>query len=836
MNDVKDIIDAQIQGYYDISGIATMEDTTDYSGSNTPSFKEKRKIVLQWLRPRFPIIVVAVIWAMISMHAIWMLATIVMAAVYLDMAFLDTSIVYAVLWIGGAAVTWGLSTRYDYWNYRRRKIATLNIAVINFCIYVALIFTCISLSIVVPLVMHIPTNLDITVGMVIALARFFGVLAAAVPSAAVLYGMVRLVNTEDNRQAIMSYRIDRHWDTRRGKKYKYDWLIVRNKEDGKYVRVREEDRSLHAMADGTTGTAKTAGVFTPGIANDLDRKIKNEDILKRRLKKMVKKGKLVLKDDFDDADFSVSHFMGTTPRNQREFEKTASLIRSAGMTTLAPNASFADTIYEYAVNRGIKVNRIDPTLVNGKHKPGFMGFNPLYINSELSGIERKIEIFSKASLFADVCQAIFELNGKGDPYFTSLNRNISTTIVILLEMTMQDVDGRQPTPADVQGIINDFGRAKRYLDILKRRPDSTDYSYIIDIIEKQLLGDSAQKINEQATGLKIIINELLMHPLVKSVLCAEKTVDMDRALADGQITLVNYALELGQSQATAFGLFFALNFNNAVLRRKGNERTRLPHYYYIDEFPFLLHPRMEQCFTMFRQYMVSTCVALQTLDQLDKNEQTRYMRNVLLGNAAHQVFFGRMSPTEMELLEKMGGQYMALQEQDTVSEQALSVENTSMTMSKRTTRMKDKRLEGGDARYKEFMEVTFFTVLKGAAMLPVAGKVNFVEEHRKAKVHRYRVDWHKMYEPGKAAELNAKRTGEQNMENAAVPFTLEASVHVGCDSQPEVKATVNLRNNKPVQGGGQQWKCQAEDSENNDSSEYVSIDDEGAFNLEEELK
>ena len=45
MNDVKDIIDAQIQGYYDISGIATMEDTTDYSGSNTPSFKEKRKIV-----------------------------------------------------------------------------------------------------------------------------------------------------------------------------------------------------------------------------------------------------------------------------------------------------------------------------------------------------------------------------------------------------------------------------------------------------------------------------------------------------------------------------------------------------------------------------------------------------------------------------------------------------------------------------------------------------------------------------------------------------------------------------------------------------------------------
>lgn len=832
--DIKDMIDSQINSYYDISGIATMEDATDYSGTNNQSFRERAKMIKEWIKQRLPVVVLSGIWITVILHAAWMIMTLAMAVVYLDEAFLDENIGYAFFWCGGAFFAWAISTQYDFWNYKRRKICSINIAIINLCIYITLFFIKLSLDVVVPVVLLIPTNLDITIDMVISLARLVGTLVALVPSIAVLHGIVRLLNTDENKQIIMEYRIDRHWDRRKGKRYKYDWMIVRNKENGKYIRVREEDRSLHAMADGTTGTAKTAGVFTPGIVNDLDRKVRNEDVLKRKLLKMVKKKELVLREDFDDSDFSINHFISTSPKAQKKFEKITACIRSAGMTTLAPNASFADTIYEFATKRGIKVNRVDPMLIDGKHKPGFIGFNPLYINPELSGIERKIEIFSKASLFADVSQAIYELNGKGDPYFTSLNRNISTTIIILLELTMQDAEGRQPTPADVQEIINDFERVKKYLDVLKHRQDSADYSYVIDIIEKQLLGESAKKIAEQATGLKIIINELLMHPLVKSVLCAEKSVDMDRALAEGQVILVNYALELGQSQATAFGLFFSLNFNNAVLRRKGNEKTRLPHYFYIDEFPFLLHPRMEQCFTMFRQYGVSTCVALQTLDQLDKNEQTRYMRNVLLGNTAHQIFFGRMSPTEMELLEKMGGQYTVLQEQDTVSEQALSVENTSITMSKRTSKTKESRLEGGNVRYKEFMEVTFFTVLRGTAMLPLAGKVNFVENYKKSRVRRYRVNWHKLYDSAKAAELNKDIKTEKSNDETTVQHTVEASVNIMEKKKSQVQGTVVLKNNKNV--FGEEVSDTQDKSNNAMDTGYVNIEEKDIFNLEEELR
>ena len=99
---------------------------------------------------------------------------------------------------------------------------------------------------------------------------------------------------------------------------------------------------------------------------------------------------------------------------------------------------------------------------------------------------------------------------------------------------------------------------------------------------------------------------------------SRKVLTLTKYWKDGEITVVNYALELGMCEATAFGLFFSLSFNNAVVRRPGTEFTRLPHYYYIDEFPILLHSHQEQMFTMFRQYNVSNMVAFQTYDLLTR--------------------------------------------------------------------------------------------------------------------------------------------------------------------------------------------------------------------------
>lgn len=108
---------------------------------------------------------------------------------------------------------------------------------------------------------------------------------------------------------------------------------------------------------------------------------------------------------------------------------------------------------------------------------------------------------------------------------------------------------------------------------------------------------------------------------------------------------MNYALELG-SDSTVFGLFFMLSMINAVYRRPGGEIKKLPHFFYIDELPVLLHPRIEGCFSLFRQFRVAMFVAVQSLAQMEKSNNTAFLKDVLLGNCAHHFVFGRAAAQE----------------------------------------------------------------------------------------------------------------------------------------------------------------------------------------------
>lgn len=100
-------------------------------------------------------------------------------------------------------------------------------------------------------------------------------------------------------------------------------------------------------------------------------------------------------------------------------------------------------------------------------------------------------------------------------------------------------------------------------------------------------------------GLRNLINNFLNDPLVRDVFEAEETVDFDKALEYGEVIILNYALERGDSVATGFGLFFLLSYETAVLRRPGSENDRIKNFIYIDELPVLLHPKLQSFFTLF---------------------------------------------------------------------------------------------------------------------------------------------------------------------------------------------------------------------------------------------
>lgn len=83
----------------------------------------------------------------------------------------------------------------------------------------------------------------------------------------------------------------------------------------------------------------------------------------------------------------------------------------------------------------------------------------------------------------------------------------------------------------------------------------------------------------------------------------------------------------------------------SVLRRPGNENTRIPHYLYIDEFPDFICDSTEAIFTLYRKYRVGSIISAQNLDQLGYFENGKY-KQTILSNCATKVLFGNATPED----------------------------------------------------------------------------------------------------------------------------------------------------------------------------------------------
>ena len=78
---------------------------------------------------------------------------------------------------------------------------------------------------------------------------------------------------------------------------------------------------------------------------------------------------------------------------------------------------------------------------------------------------------------------------------------------------------------------------------------------------------------------------------------------------------------------------------NAVLRRPGNENSRIPHFLYIDEFPDFICKDTESIFTLYRKYKVATTITTQTLAKLEGNAQRMKYRKTILDFALGYLAF-----------------------------------------------------------------------------------------------------------------------------------------------------------------------------------------------------
>lgn len=96
----------------------------------------------------------------------------------------------------------------------------------------------------------------------------------------------------------------------------------------------------------------------------------------------------------------------------------------------------------------------------------------------------------------------------------------------------------------------------------------------------------------------------------------------------------------------------------------------------------LLHSSLEKNFSLFRKFRVAMFCAIQTLDQFEKNELTKYLKGVVLGSA-HLFVFGRSSLSDMEIFSAMAGTEDKIEEQNATSETPLSGDSPTLSYSSR---------------------------------------------------------------------------------------------------------------------------------------------------------
>lgn len=266
------------------------------------------------------------------------------------------------------------------------------------------------------------------------------------------------------------------------------------------------------------------------------------------------------------------------------------------------------------------------------------------------------------------------------------------------------------------------------------------YYMVLFFVKNELLGNGAEKMWDQARGLRNQINNFLLNPHINRVFkYRERILDFDRMFREGEITVVNTALELGDSQSKAFGLYFILLFRQAMFRRPMSTR-RTRHWCYIDELPVYLNAKMEALYSLARQYRVGFYSALQTLAQMEKNNTTKYLKGVLLGAGTH-IVFGRVNTEEMQLYEALGGKKMVKHMKTTESGSSLLATDGSFSQSTATELKEEQVLQGTELRNRDFIELTFFTSENGNVTSPKIAKAHFIDYSIFDGIERKVLDW-----------------------------------------------------------------------------------------------
>lgn len=462
-------------------------------------------------------------------------------------------------------------------------------------------------------------------------------------------------DSKDMKQSIWDYGGIDLSDKKQGHgPYTCDIYICQNSETSAQITMPETSRYQSMFVCGASGTGKTSLVFEPLIARDLERKFFFREVSKEMGFTALKTGIATLNKPYDNdylnTNFNLNMLIPTSGNEdvykaymkKMILDSTSEITyRDCGVTVMSPDREISDHMINVCKNFGLPYNIIDPSDKDS------IGLNPFVYDDTnkiaitISSVMKAMVDISKYELFKElqVIQAI---------------ENIS---ILLKEMYPKMNEGMLPNLEDMLKMFTNFDLIEKMCKILEHDEELKEkYNTQLVYFKNNFYKDAPNKHNTETfiSVVADILDRLLRVPGVKNILCnRHNNINFDKSLANGDITFIcTRRGDLGATNHKAFGLFFLISMQNAVLRRPGNEKSRVPNFLYIDEFPDFICKAIEPIFTMYRKYKVGTVISAQNLEQLNVSGA----KQTILSNCASKIFTGGGVIGELEWWSSEFGQ------------------------------------------------------------------------------------------------------------------------------------------------------------------------------------
>lgn len=444
--------------------------------------------------------------------------------------------------------------------------------------------------------------------------------------------------------------------------YTCEIVLCKDKIKGHLAKIPEIRRFEPTLIVGISGTGKTTMVFEPMIARDLEKKFFFKEVSKEMGFTALKTGIAHLNrpynNDYLNENFNLNMLTPTVGKedlykaymNKMIYAETANSIiyRNLGITSISPDIESTNHMAEVAKNFNIPVNIIDP---NDPNSPGLNPFvfdNPtvtaITISTVLKGMYN--------TTHTDVEQAFRE---------NTAAQAIENLSILLKVMYPRLHNGDLPNLEDMLKMLNDFDLVEDMCKKMEEIPELAEqYSLQIGYFKKNFYKDSVSRADTEKFVYSAItqLDLLLRISNVRNILCNRtNNLNFDKILANGEVTLLcTRRGDLGATMHIAFGLFFLLLMQVSVLRRPGSEKSRIPHFLYVDDFADYIGPATEPLFTIYRKYRVGTIISAQNITQLGLKGQSKY-RELIMSNSTTKLVFGGITREESDIWEREFGDH-----------------------------------------------------------------------------------------------------------------------------------------------------------------------------------